>query len=55
MAILLRARFLLILDVFVGGQEQFEASFFRCPQQLAVTEFVPALLEGSPNRVAFKI
>jgi hypothetical protein len=42
---------LLISHVLVGRQKQIEPGLFRCRQQFAVLQFVPALLKRRTHRV----
>jgi hypothetical protein len=44
-----------ITYVFVGGQKELEPGLFRCDKQLAVLEFVPALLKSGAHRVPLEI
>jgi hypothetical protein len=46
---------LLITNVLVGGQKELEPGLFRCDKQLAVLEFVPALLKSGAHSVPSEI
>jgi hypothetical protein len=45
---------LLIADVSVGGQQEFEACLFRGVQQVSIAERCPLLLRGGSEEMVFE-
>jgi hypothetical protein len=46
---------LLIFHILVGGEKYIETGSLRCRQQLAVLDFVPALLKRGGHRMPVEI